>query len=56
MRKLISLNPTVHCIGAGSFLGLPPPLGEVTCLGAPVFRRLRDNGLEAHWGDWPDRS
>lgn len=55
MRRLISLNPTVHCIGAGSFLGAPAPhLGEVTCLERAGFSaRLRDNGLEAHWGDLP---
>ncbi len=55
MRKLVSLNPTVQCIGVGSFLGAPDPhVGSTAALEQAGFSaRLRDNGLDARWSEIP---
>jgi ornithine--oxo-acid transaminase len=55
MRRLISLNPTVRCIGVASCLGAP----FAGCEGAPEQLKraalssvIRHNGLEAYWPDF----
>lgn len=56
MRRLISLNPTVRCIGVASYFGAP--FAGCEC-GPEVLRRaglpavLRHNGLSAEWLDIP---
>lgn len=54
MRRLISLNPTVRCIGVASCLGAP----FAGCEGGPESLKraalssvIRHNGLEADWQD-----
>ncbi|MDP2882209.1 MAG: ornithine--oxo-acid transaminase [Azonexus sp.] len=56
MRRLISLNPTVRCIGVASYFGAPSAgceRGPDVLWRAGVPATLRHNGLSAEWLDMP---
>lgn len=56
MRRLISLNPTVRCIGVASYFGAPfagCERGPEVLLRAGLPALLRHNGLSADWQEMP---